>query len=364
MLTMIPRNLDKEFQPKKLVTNHDPLQADKVTFSDDGVFSNAVFGSMSNGTDWSCNCHENPKTGEFNKGIFCDVCESPVEYKGLMLNKEGWIDLHYKVIHPIFYAYIKKVIGNTALDRILNYKGDIRLEGELISPPLEYPYSGIGMQKFIDNFDTILHAFYKKKPKDKRTKLVKDLEFILGNIDLVFISKYPIINVKLRPAVVIDNEFSFEAINNLYNSLINNSNTLKNLATNEQNELNILPFLYKNQLLINEVYTTILDNISAKNGYIRSTLFSNRINLSSRMVITPLTGDYDINDVVLPYNTALELFRPLIISKLSTLKNISYSEADKIFFKATLKFDSLVYKIADEIRQSDNVKILTNRNPE
>ena len=363
MLRMVPRDLDNDFNIKKIVTNHDPLQGDRVTFSEDGVFSTAVFGSMSNGVDWSCNCSENPKTGEFNKGIYCNTCNSPVEYKGLVLAKEGWIDLNDKIIHPVFYAYIKKIIGASALDRILNYKGDIKIEGTLIEPPLVFPFTGIGMQKFIENFEQIIDICYKKKPKDKRNKLAKDLYRVLNNIDIVFVSKFPIINVKLRPAVVIDNEFSFEAINNLYNNLINNSNTLKDLATNERIDLNILPILYKNQLLLNEVYSTVIDNISAKNGYIRATLFSNRINSSSRMVITPLTGEYNIDDAVLPYNTVIELLRPLIIRKLVKLKNITYNAADKILFKATTKFDSLVYKIASEIIKSDNIRVIANRNP-
>lgn len=356
-IRMDVRNLNEEANLRRIIQNPNPLEGDNKKFTEDGIFSPTIFGNMASGIEWSCTC--GALHGEFHKGEICEEedCGSEVTFRGLMLDKEGWIDLEYPCIHPLFYIYLQKIIGASVLSNIINYKGDIKVEGQLIEPPLKEPFTGIGIIRFMDNFETVMNYFLKKKKKQK------EYDFVMEHIEQVFIYYYPIINVRLRPAIVVDGEFSFEEINNYYNILIKNSNILRDLSSMEQNDLNILPLLYNNQLALNNIYTNIVDNLSEKDGYIRSTLIGNRFNFSSRMVITPLTGEYEMDEFTIPYNAALELMRPFVIRKIRTLHKTTFMKANEIFYKATLKFNETVYNIVNEIITSKNVKFIINRNP-
>lgn len=359
MLQALPRDINADYNPAMLITNHESLTND-FKFTTDGVFSEKIFGTMANGIDYSCGCQT--YQGEFNIGYECEVCHTVVEFKGLALSKEGWIDLHYQLMHPVFYRYIKKVIGATNLQAIINYKGRIRVTGELIVEPMEHPYHGIGMFKFMENFDEIVDSFLSRR-KEKDKSKYKDLAFIKEHFEMVFIDKYPIINSRLRPASIINGEFSFDAINNLYNNIIRNAGLLKNLTEMEQNNINILGLVYKNQMLVNDLFDTITDTLSNKEGYIRGSLIGCRLNWSSRNVIAPLSGKYSMDSCVMPYRTAIELMKPLIIRKLQKIKKLSIAQSHRVWFDATLTFNKLVHSIMKELIAEDNVRILLNRNP-
>lgn len=357
MLKIRPRDIQGDFDPKTLVKNHESID-NESRFTPDGVFSERIFGSLSNGVDYACDCGK--YRGSFNLGYKCEECGSQVSFKGLQLAKEGWIDLKETVIHPVFYRYLKKIIGGTALQEIINYRAKIHVNGAPIEPQIEPPYKGIGMKRFIDNMDDIVAHFLSKK-KDCSKK--KDWEFFLANADIAFIDKFPIINSRLRPGSVINGEFQFDEINNLYNAMIRNSNTLEGMTEIESTDANRLPLIFKNQMLVNEVFDTILETLSNKEGFIRNSLVGSRLNLSARNVITPLSGKYGMDECTIPYKTAIELMKPLIIRKLCKIKRVTISQALRIWFDATLTYSKLVHTIMRDIAKNENVKIILNRNP-
>lgn len=356
---ILPRNLNKEVKLKNLVTNPNPLENDSVTYSSNGVFSQAIFGNMSTGNDWSCTCGE--KQTNFCSGVLCEICNTRVEYKGLMLQREGWVYLVEPLIHPLFFSYIRRIVGGTTLNKIIGYKSDITVDGTLIDSEISPPYHNIGIQRFIHNYKEILGYFNNKSKKSKQ----KEFDFVVEHEEYLFVSYFPIINSRLRPAVVINGEFSFDKINNNYNFLIQNSQYLDSLSLMEKNDLNILPLMYKSQIALNDIFTTIIENLSAKEGYIRNTIFGSRLNFTSRMVITPLPIGYDIDDVILPYSTALEFLKPQIIRRITELKKCNYSYANSIYFNATLNFSRFVFSIANTIikENPETFSIMINRNP-
>lgn len=89
----------------------------------------------------------------------------------------------------------------------------------------------------------------------------------------------------------------------------------------------------------------------------------NRMNFTSRMVITPLDWSYSIDDVVLPYHTAIELLKPQIIRRVCKIKKVSLITANEIWDEAALTFDPVIYKIMCELINDENIGILINRNP-
>ena len=352
-----PRNFEKDYLKEFLITNHNPADASSNTFNEDGVFSERIFGKLSNGVDFSCRC--GTIEGEFNLGILCSKCNTKVTYKGLNLSREGWIDLHYPIVNPLFYRYIRKIIGKTNLDKILAFKSKLDLNGNMITNPIIYPYDGIGMINFIDHFQEVLDAFFLKKKK----KLPNDYNFIMENQELLFIEKFPVISSKLRPALMINNDLDYHEINNFYNGLIKNANTLKDLTELEETEINVNSLLNKNQELVNSVSDALVDELITKDGYIRNSLFGSRLNFSSRLVITPLSGEYSMNELVLPYVAGMELLKPLIVRKIRLLKKVNIFKASQIWQQGLLKFDKFLHKIMSDIIKSSNVGVLLNRNP-
>ena len=361
MLVCQPINLDEAFDPKQLITNDSPVDLTTKTFTNDGIFSTRIFGNMSSGVNsWSCEC--SALQAEFNKGVVCKECDSTVEYRGLLISKQGWIELNHKMIHPLFYRYISSIVGKSNLLKILKYKNDITNDGIHVQPEVKAPYHGIGLTLFRENFTEILNFFFKKK-KSKGKDFEFRYNFINLHIEKVFCEHFPVSSSRLRPAILINNEFSFDEINILYNSLIKNANTLNNLTTLENISINVETIIFKSQIIINDVYERVIKMISDKDGPIRGDLLGNRLNFTSRMVITPADADIKMNEMDLPYLAAIELFKPAILKKLTNIKKCTYSEALRIWEEGTRKFSQLIYEIVVKLSKAPNIGMVINRNP-
>jgi DNA-directed RNA polymerase beta' subunit len=262
------------------------------------------------------------------------------------------------------YRYLKKIFGNALLTDILTYKGTIDINGIINeNTKLVFPFSNIGYAAFHDNFDLILDTVVSNRSKSK-SNISYEVEFIKQHRDKVFITKFPLINPRLRPAHTIGGEFSFDELNIYYNYIIKHSALLRNASDLELNQkITIEATKHKIQSNLNEAYTCLTESISTKEGFIRSSLVGNRLNFSSRNVITPCDSSYQMDECSLPYLTALELLKPLIINKLRKVKRINYKKAHILFNNASLRFNKLVHAIMTELIKSENISILLNRNP-
>lgn len=358
------RNLNESVDKTKFVTNHNPLAISYERkgkkppindFSIDGVFSTAIFGNMAAGAeDYSCNC--GTLHGKFNKGLHCNKCNSVVEYKNLSTSREGWIDCEVEVFHPLIFKMLEKVIGRTCLNNMLDSRVRIKLYGEIIEPEMKWPYEGIGIQRLIDNFEKIIKEATKKKPQYAHLA-----EFILTNKEIAFAKYFPIINSRLRPALSMNGDISFDVINNHYNMIVSCANTIRDLSTIERTEIIVEPLAYKIQMAIQEVYNSIMTSLNSRDGYIHGLLLGNRNNYSSRMVIAPLPAGHGMDEIALPYQTVVELLRPQIIRKISAIKKCTLTQADA--YINILEVQPLVLQISKELLKSENVGVLVNRNP-
>lgn len=351
------RDFDKDYKPELVITNHEPTIRSGKEFSEDGVYSSRIFGSVSSFNEYSCVC--GVTQGEYLADTDCPVCKTKVVFNPLVLEREGWIDLGYKFIHPYMYPLISSIIGPTALRNILDYKYEIENNGVMIKPTIEYPYYNIGITEFINHFDTILNEYYTKKRKH-----TNKYNIVRNNRSLVFITKFPVKNKRLRPAMLGSNfEISYDVVNNYYNGIISCTNILKGLTEFERNMMNVEKLKYITQMHINSVYKSAIDNIRSKYGVVRCILLGNRSEYCSRMVITPLDGRYEIDDLVLPYNTVLELLKPLVIRYLADIRGINLVQANNMVKKAHRVFNQSIYDTMCELIKDPNLMILINRNP-
>lgn len=117
---------------------------------------------------------------------------------------------------------------------------------------------------------------------------------------------------------------------------------------------------------IDTIAQFIISNmLSRKPGILRKEVLGMRVNFSARAVITPLVGNYEIDDVALPYRVAVEIYKYQIINLLTKIKGINYNEALRIHEMAELHFDKEVYSIMQSLLKNTvgGLKVLINRNP-
>jgi DNA-directed RNA polymerase beta' subunit len=346
----------------ELITNPDGVSKDKK-MSKDGLYSETIFGRMyGDSALYTCNCGK--MHGKFHLGVICDGCESVVEKKGSVIKKFGGIHFgedNY-LMNPFFYTlFEKKIFGKMIMDRIAGFEGKLDIDGNIEyedGPVTEFSsFYNKGMEWISNNF-TAIWAVAKdvalRKGQMDFVKLVED------NWDFIFLNFMPVFSHRLRPAILIGEKLTFDKINNHYLQLMTLSNSLQSIG--EGRELNKIPLMFEMQKAMNLIHDRIIDTISGKTGYIRNSLIGNRLNFTSRTVIVPLEYGHDIDEVHIPYLSALELFKFHIMNVLVRTQGLSQVEALREWTKASTKFSRRIYEIIKSFVEAGST-VLINRNP-
>jgi len=383
--------LASQFDPTRLVTSHeifskksemvssDGTIIEQKKFADDGLFSKRIFGDMDSQEEYSCECGS--LHGKFYEGCVCPKCGKPVEFIALSINKYGWIDLSLSkydsngvlteaghgchLIEYIPYSQLEKIIGRDNLRNIIHPYNTITVAGDLNEKELtvqrekspECKYWFIGVDSFYENYSEILKYYYELKDKEGKNKELFDF---LSNRDEIFTDKIPVISIMLRPAMRTADGLKLDDINIKYQSILKNLEILK--------DINLIPIIRDStveqiQAEFMMLSEEIFDAVKSKTGLIRNQICGTRINFSSRNIISPEKAGYKIDEIVLPYQTFLGLYKFEIINIIKTIENISIKEAEEVWYYATLKFDNKVYKIMKKMIKENEVGVLLNRNP-
>lgn len=347
------------FNSEKVVTNPSPLIKNK--FTDDGIFSESIFGKISTDNEsnsWSCECGK--FIGKFYEGYVCDECKSTVLHKFFNIDNCGWIDLkNFWLIHPVFYNILQKYFGKKVLFNIIKKSNKINQDGQVIEDELtaSAEYSGLGLIEFKKKFDDIIE-YYKCKKNEKI------YNFLIKNRKYIFINKIMIFSILLRPIMMIDkNKVIFDEINNYYNLIISHVNNI----FQEEMTGNYLFFsdeLYLMQYYLDLIYNTVIEYIKGKHGFIRNNMLGTRFNFSARNVIIPAQSSYKIDEVCMPYVTFNELFKYHIIRLMNKNNNSLKKSLHQWEFLKT-RFEEYIYSIMNEILNNTvgGCWILLNRNP-
>jgi len=338
------------FDPTRVVNNSEFVilkRSAKSKFTDDGIFSEKLFNDEEH---YSCKCGE--KSGKFYEGLICEKCNTLVEKKEVS-DSVAWIDLKHKIIHPLFYNFIKKIVP---IDKIIDDKTVLSEEGNIL--PKE-KFESIGLVEFVKNYREILDYFFNNSNKTPVKK--ETYNFIIEHQDKLFTSKIPIFDKRLRPALLVKRKLTFDKVNNLYNTLLYNVKLLEeNSVLNSTTKASVY---YNNQKLINEIHEYIIDSLGRKTGLIRRLVLGYRINFSGRSIIVP-GPQKSINEVHFPYISFLEMYRFHLINLLTKLRGLSVKEADQCIFDNMLKFDEDFYtNIVEKFVEKSKPAILLNRNP-
>ena len=315
--------------------------------------------------------------GKFYEDLICPKCKKPVEFIGLNINKQGWIDLSLSkynedgglieqgngchVIEYIAYAQLEKIIGRENLRNIIHVHNIITITGELDTEELENirnqspetKYYFLGIDEFYNRYTEVLDYY-----NNLRGNKYPELYMFLKNRDEVFTDKIPVISIILRPAMRTADGLKLDDINIKYQNILKNLEMLKDINMIKIIRDSTIEQIQAEFMLLSE---EILEAIKSKSGIIRNQICGTRINFSARNIISPARAGIKIDEVVLPYSTFLELYKFEIISILKATENISLKEAEKEWFQATLKYDEKIWMIMEKMIKDNEVGVLLNR---
>lgn len=365
------------FTRKSEIVYDDGVKYEQKKFADDGLFSPRIFGDMDSKEEYSCECGK--LHGKFYEGKVCPKCGKPVKFVGMTIDKSGWIDLSrneynadgtvskvgngFHVIMYVAYSQLEKVIGKENLRNIIQVRNTITVAGDIDTTELDEirsqspknKYYFIGIEGFYKQYDEVLDYYYQLNNRDDER-----LYQYLKDKDAVFTDKIPVISIILRPAMRTADGLKLDEINIRYQGILKNLEILK-----DPNIIQIIRDLTIEQIQAEymQLNEEILDSIKSKEGLIRKQICGTRINFSARNIISPAKAGYKMDEIVRPYLTFLELYRFELISTIKKIKNISFKEAENIWYNATLKMDEEVYKVMEEMISTHEVGVLLNRNP-
>lgn len=364
---------------KIMITNVKPVKIVKkrILENEGGLFSTemgSLIDTEEETREYCCECGN--LKGRFYEGQLCPQCDTTVKDKFYSdILKFGWIDIYpYYVISPVCYLIIQKVIGENALERILDSDSPLDINGIPIKKEVNKnkPYDGIGMVEFRRKFEQIL-LYYANKSKD--LDKIKNAKLLISKKNRVFCSKIPVVNSLLRPNFLSNGRTSsrLDPINKPYMSIVRNADIIKR-SVNKISKISILNNLWSIQKNLNELETIIIDKFTDKKKLVRGKIISARMNFSSRAVIAPLLDDdkFGIDNIVISYKTFLELYTLEIINMLmrgyGDIKFSTMTPFEIINYINLAKYSDVVDECLLDlmhklINRKDGLWCLLNRNP-
>lgn len=331
----------------------------------DGIFSTRFGRTLQDinpfADRYKCTCGET--MGRIHHNVICPHCNTPVKFIDDDFEYFGWIELKdaYYVIHPNIFKELSLFIGTDRLLNIITSVENKDQDGNTIKvdPPKDEPFLGIGILEFKNRLDEIFEYYLKAYPAkiDVYTDLIKER-------DKIFTHSIPVFTTQLRAYKVEDDKFVYGDINEIYTIMSKLATTINadqlRIYRHSKSKNKLLLDL---QLQYNKLYDEIEKILEGKKGNLRS-LFGGRYNFSARAVIVP-DPKLEIDQVGLSYVALTELLEQSIINILCKSHNMSYNDAYKIWYKASLVKDPKIYNIIKGIIENTErgIPILINRNP-
>ncbi|QBO36044.1 DNA-directed RNA polymerase subunit beta' [Periweissella cryptocerci] len=373
----------------------------------DGLFDERIFGPTK---DWECACGKYKRIRY--KGIVCDRCGVEVTRAKVRRERMGHIELAAPVTHIWYFKGIPSRMGLVldmsprSLEEIIYFAsyvvteaGDTPLEKKQLLSEREYrelkleygnefqaAMGAEAVKTLLDDVDLAKEAEslkhdLKEASGQKRTRAVRRLDIIeaffqSGNKpSWMVMDVIPVIPPDLRPMVQLEGgRFATSDLNDLYRRVINRNNRLKRLL-----DLNAPGIIVQNEKrMLQEAVDALIDNgrrgrpvagpgnrplkslshmLKGKQGRFRQNLLGKRVDYSGRSVID--VGPFlKMNQMGLPRQMALELFKPFIMKELVSRELASNIKNAKR--KIDRRDDDVMDVLEDVIKEHP---VLLNRAP-
>ena len=312
--------------------------------------------------EYRCDC--GAFIGQDIIGQTCPCCGSEIALHSLNFEYTGWINLgKHKIISPVYYNILKRVLGNNMLKFILgDYKSDLSVQynendkdflenkknkksGRVSVndinyikkkiPKSKYQYQGLGHDVFYDRFEEVLPAC---APKNN-----PDVQMLIDEKDAVFTSKIPIYSTAFRPVSKTSETMFYPKINKWFSMICAVYCQLDDMVLDVE-VIQALNFIQN--YLIEACEHLITAEISKKTGFVRSEIVGGTFSFSARGVIT-LDISLRADEIDIPYTMALTAFQFRITHMLATRYNMTLEQA--YLFISNSDRDPIVLQLLDEI---------------
>lgn len=313
-------------------------------------------------SEYRCDC--GAFIGQDIIGQKCPMCGSEITLHSLNFRYTGWVDLgEHKVITPIYYNMLKRVLGNNMLKYILgDYKSDLAVQynkndtdfeknkknkktGRPSQEDIAYIedkipkskriYRGLGHDEFCRRFEEVLLACAPKSHKE--------LPILLNEKEAVFTSKIPIYSTAFRPVSKTSETMFYPKINKPFSMIVAIQCKLDCMVLDVE-KIQALNFIQK---YWGEAVDHLIKNeVSKKEGFVRSEIVGGTFSFSGRSVIT-LDISLNVDEVDLPMSMVLTAYQYMITHRLALRYNMTLEQA--YLFVNTYERNDIVTGILDEI---------------
>jgi DNA-directed RNA polymerase subunit beta' len=373
----------------------------------DGLFDERIFGPTK---DYECACGKYKRIRY--KGIVCDRCGVEVTSSKVRRERMGHIELAAPVSHIWYFKGIPSRMGLVLdmsprqLEEVIYFAsyvvtngGDTPLVNKQLLSEREYrenkaqygnqfeaKMGAEAVKTLLADADLEgeveqLKADLREATGQKRIRAVRRLDIIEAFVksgnkpEWMVMDVIPVIPPDLRPMVQLEGgRFATSDLNDLYRRVINRNNRLKRLL-----ELNAPGIIVQNEKrMLQEAVDALIDNgrrgrpvtgpgnrplkslshmLKGKQGRFRQNLLGKRVDYSGRSVID--VGPFlKMNQMGLPRQMAMELFRPFIMKELVSRELAGNIRAAKR--KIDRKDDDVMDVLEDVIKEHP---VLLNRAP-
>lgn len=380
----------------------------------DGLFCERIFGPVK---DYECACGK--YRGRRQKGIICDRCGVEVTTSRVRRERMGHIELEVPVAHIWYYKVPPSIIGTLLdlsireLEQVLYYdayivtdpgtfQNELRIgevltekeyqeyvervkkgknlyfEADMGAKPIQEILKSLNLEKLSAELKAKIRTEKSILVKGKLLKKIRIVEAFLnsGNRpEWMILNVLPVIPPDLRPLVPLEGgRFATSDLNNLYRRVITRNNRLKNLKA-----LHAPQIILRNEMrMLQEAVDALLDNsrrrrpvtgrggrklkslsdaLRGKKGLLRRNLLGKRVDYSGRSVIV-VGPELKLNQVGLPKEMVIELFKPMVEHK---LEESGVADSIRQARKLLQEKDERVWRLLEEITKQHPV--LLNRAP-
>lgn len=291
--------------------------------------------------EYRCDC--GAFTGQDIIGRVCPRCNSEITLRSLNFKYTGWVDIKpHKVISPIYYSMLKRVITPNMVNYVLgNYKSDQsvpynendtnflenkknRKTGRVAAndiaairkkvPKSKYIYEGLGHDVFYNRFEEVVTACAKTQD---------ELQILLDEKDAVFTSKIPIYSTAFRPVSKTSETMFYPKINKWFSQIVAIQCKLKDMTLPIET-IQALNFIQN--YWIDATEWLITNEVSKKDGFVRSEIVGGTFQFSGRAVIT-LDISLNADEVDLPLPMCIVAFQYKITHILAVRYNFTLEQA-------------------------------------
>jgi DNA-directed RNA polymerase beta' subunit len=187
-------------------------------------------------------------------------------------------------------------------------------------------------------------------------------ECLKENREILFTSKIPVVNPRLRPIMIQGDRAITDPLNERYIQLIKLAASL-DVMGKDKTPMALNAFASAIQRVWLEADDLLVGAISDKKGFLRNSVMGSRANFSSRCVLTPLPMGTAIDEVWMPYTAGVELLKLQVVNWLVHEQGMKPVEALHHATQAAINFDPDVYDFICRLVGDNGLPILLNRNP-